>query len=295
MRFHPYAAAKALTIGAIVAALPWSSALANCEGKLGVSKTVQIDTTAGPGFGLQHYKQYDFLQPGEVVLTFDDGPQTKTTRAILAALRKECVKAIFFPTGKQTMALPEVLREAAADGHTIGSHTYWHGRGTARGKMRPLDKMSAELALNEIERGNSAVVLTIGDKAAPFFRYPFLRDSAKSIAHLSKRNIAVFSTDIDSLDFKIRSSKRLVKRLMKKLKEKGKGILLFHDIQKHTAKAMPEILRRLKAGGYKIVHMTAKDKLTSLPQYDAKIKKLSKGRDNMAAGRPMSSVIKTIK
>ena len=39
---------------------------------LGVSRVVEIDTTGGPGFGFQHYKNYDFLQPKEVVLTFDD-------------------------------------------------------------------------------------------------------------------------------------------------------------------------------------------------------------------------------
>ena len=266
----------------------------SCDGKLGVARTVQIDTTGGPGFGFQHYKQYDFLQKGEVVLTFDDGPQTRTTRAILAALKNQCTKATFFPTGKQTAALPEVLREVVAQGHSVGSHTYWHGRGTPHGKMRPLNKLKPDLALGEIERGVSAVVLAIGDKASPFFRYPFLKDSAATIEHLGKRNIAVFSTDIDSLDYRRRSGKWLVRRLMKKLKEKGKGILLFHDIQKHTANAMPEILKQLKAGGYKIVHLTAKDHLASLPEYDKKVKAAFKGRKNMAGGRPMSSVIKTI-
>ncbi len=41
-------------------------------GTLGVSRTVEIDTTGGPVFGMEHYKAYDFLQDKEVVLTFDD-------------------------------------------------------------------------------------------------------------------------------------------------------------------------------------------------------------------------------
>ena len=41
---------------------------------LGVSRVVQIDTTGGPGFGFEHFKQLDFLKDKEVVLTFDDGP-----------------------------------------------------------------------------------------------------------------------------------------------------------------------------------------------------------------------------
>ncbi|HEY8194812.1 MAG TPA: polysaccharide deacetylase family protein, partial [Hyphomicrobium sp.] len=32
-------------------------------GTLGVSRTVEIDTTGGPGFGMEHYKAYDFLEP----------------------------------------------------------------------------------------------------------------------------------------------------------------------------------------------------------------------------------------
>ena len=41
---------------------------------MGIARTVEIDTTGGPGFGSQHFKCYDFLQDHEIVLTFDDGP-----------------------------------------------------------------------------------------------------------------------------------------------------------------------------------------------------------------------------
>src|SRR5262249_39021957 len=53
---------------------------------LGIARTVQIDTTGGPGFGFEHFKQHDFLKPGEVVLTFDDGPWLNNTPVVLAAL-----------------------------------------------------------------------------------------------------------------------------------------------------------------------------------------------------------------
>jgi hypothetical protein len=43
-------------------------------GGMGLSRLVEIDTTGGPGFGFEHFKQYDFLRDREVVLTFDDGP-----------------------------------------------------------------------------------------------------------------------------------------------------------------------------------------------------------------------------
>src|SRR5258705_12687533 len=55
---------------------------------------------------------------------------------------------------------------------------------------------------------------------------------------------------------------------MKKLDKLGKGIILLHDFHKHTAEALPELLRKLKAGGYKVVAMRAKDPVQTLTQYD---------------------------
>src|SRR5580704_18070766 len=69
-----------------------------CEqpGGLGLSRIVEIDTTGGPGFGFEHFKQYDFLHDKEVVLTFDDGPWPDNTPAVLKALADHCLKAPFF-------------------------------------------------------------------------------------------------------------------------------------------------------------------------------------------------------
>ena len=67
---------------------------------LGVGRTVEIDTTGGPGFGFEHFKQLDFLRDKEVVLTFDDGPWPVNTPSVLKTLADECTKAIFFPIGK---------------------------------------------------------------------------------------------------------------------------------------------------------------------------------------------------
>ena len=92
---------------------------------LGVSRTVEIDTTGGPGFGFEHFKQHDFLRNNEVLLTFDDGPWP-TTPAVLKALADQCVKATFFVIGKHATYYPEILKQVAAAGHTIGTHTWGH-------------------------------------------------------------------------------------------------------------------------------------------------------------------------
>ena len=284
----PGAAAKAAGATATeTSALPDNPAKKSCANAdaLGVARTVEIDTTGGPGFGLDHYKAYDFLQEKEVVLTFDDGPQVNTTRAILDALDEQCTKAIFFSLGKMAIGLPEIIRDVAHRGHTVGTHTWSHA------DMR---KKSDQDAKDEIEKGISGVRRAVGGPISPFFRFPYLRDSQATLAHLASRNIAVFSTDVDSFDFKRQTPEQLVQAIMKRLDKKGKGILLMHDIQPHTAKAMPSLLAALKAGGYKIVQMKAKDDLKTLAEYDAMIEKDVKGLPAVGAERPMSSVIKTV-
>jgi peptidoglycan-N-acetylglucosamine deacetylase len=255
--------------------------------KLGVARTVEIDTTGGPGFGFDHYKAYDFLRLKEVVLTFDDGPQVNWTHAILEALAAQCTKATFFTVGKMAAGLPEILRDVAKAGHTIGTHTWSH-----KGLYRFKDDAEWKA---EIEKGFSAARLAIGEvgPVAPFFRYPELKDSKESLGYLASRNIGVFSTDIDSWDFQIRDPDRLVTRLMDKLEKKIKGIVLMHDIQPATAKAVPRLLTELKAKGYKIVHLKAKGEVKTLAQYDTEVEKSMKGM-GAAHDRPMSSVIKTI-
>ncbi|MGC1561537.1 MAG: polysaccharide deacetylase family protein, partial [Bradyrhizobium sp.] len=89
------------------------SACANADA-LGVVRVVEIDTTGGPGFGFEHFKQFDFLADKEVVLTFDDGPWPANTPAVLKALAEECTKAVFFPIGKHATYHPEILKQVAA-------------------------------------------------------------------------------------------------------------------------------------------------------------------------------------
>jgi peptidoglycan/xylan/chitin deacetylase (PgdA/CDA1 family) len=253
---------------------------------LGIGRTVEIDTTGGPGFGLEQYKAYDFLEPKEVVLTFDDGPQVNTTKAVLDALAHHCTKATFFSIGKMAIGLPELIREVAKAGHTIGSHTWSHA--DLRAKKNDKD------AIDEIERGLSGVSRAVGTPITPFFRFPFLKDSPATLSHLASRNVAVFSMDVDSFDFKFRDESKLVKMVMDKLEKKGKGIVLMHDIQPHTAKALPALLDELKAKGYKIVHMKAKDTAKTLAEYDALIEKDVKGLPAAGSERPTSSIVRTV-
>jgi len=253
---------------------------------LGVSRTVEIDTQGGPGFGLAQYKVHDFLQPGEVVLTFDDGPWPTNTKKVLDAMASHCTKATFFVIGKHAIWHQDILKQIAAGGHTVGTHTWSHAN-LSKKKYK-----GKEAGTAEIEKGVSAIKLALGEAPSPFFRFPFLKDPDEKIAYLSERNMAIFSMDIDSFDFRHRNPDKVVSVVMGKLKKKGKGIILMHDFQKSTANAMPKLLDALKKGGYRVVHLTARDRVTSLPKYDEMMRAEVAGR--LKNSRPTSSVVRTI-
>jgi peptidoglycan/xylan/chitin deacetylase (PgdA/CDA1 family) len=250
-----------------------------------VSRVVEIDTTGGPGFGSQHFKTMDFLRDHEIVLTFDDGPWLGHTTAVLKALADECLRATFFNIGKHATYYPEILKQVLAAGHTVGTHTWSHAD---LSKAKTPDE-----AKEEIEKGFSAVnYYAQGAPIAPFFRFPALRHPPEMLTYLGERNIASFSTDIDSFDFKIHKPDQLIKSLIAKVNKQGKGIILMHDFQKGTSIALPEILAQLKAGGFKVVHMVPKDRVKTLPQYDEAM--LKDQKLPTVSQRPTSSVVKTI-
>lgn len=256
-------------------------------GAMGLSRVVQIDTTGGPAFGFEHFKQYDFLRDHEVVLTFDDGPWPENTPAVIKALTDQCLKATFFEIGEHANWHPELSKLVAAAGMTIGSHT-WSHKDLARNPYAS----DIEQAKQEIELGVSSVHHAVGGPIAPFFRFPDLQQPPALLSYLASRNIATFSTDIDSFDFKMHRPEQVIDSVMSKLKKRGKGIVLMHDFKPATAAAMPELLRQLKANGFKIVHMVPKAPVTTLAKYDDMLKQ----QDKMDATntRPENSVVKTI-
>jgi peptidoglycan/xylan/chitin deacetylase (PgdA/CDA1 family) len=253
---------------------------------LGVSRVVEVDTTGGPGFGFENFKQLDFLTDKEVVLTFDDGPWPGNTPAVLKALSDQCTKAVFFSIGKHAGYHPEILRQVYAAGHTVGAHTWSHANLNSK-------KLNEQQVKDEIEKGFSAVKLALGTEPAPFFRFPELQHNAAAMTYLGTRNIAVFSCDLDSFDFRKTSTPdKVVQTVMGKLDKLGKGIILMHDFQKHTAEALPELLRRLKAGGYKVVQMKAKAPVQTLAEYDEMVQR--DGKVPVASTRPVNSVVQTV-
>lgn len=268
MRSAGRAVALAVPAGALIISgiLAWSDARAQsgqCSPHaIGLARTYEIDTKGGPRFGANQYPGRGFLNDREVVLTFDDGPHKQFTPQILDVLDAHCTKATFFMVGRRALHGPELVREVARRGHTVATHSWTH---------QDQAKLAPEEARAELELGISGVQRALGAPAAPFFRFPYLSDPGASQAHLRSRHTAMFSIDVDSYDFKTRSPTVVIRNVMKQLEAKGRGIILFHDIQPSTAGALNQLLAEMRAKGFRVVHMVPRQGQVTLAQYDKQV------------------------
>ncbi len=253
-------------------AAPRGTACVNPQQSLGVARVVEVDTASGPHFGHQQYKDIELLAPGEIVLTFDDGPLRHHTQPIIDALEAQCTKATFFMVGSQAIADPDMVRQIMRKGHTVGTHTWSHAN---------LRKSTPLKARQEIELGFSAVTAAAGQPIAPFFRFPYLADTKAMNGYTQTRGLGVFSIEIDSEDWKTKNAVSVHREVLTRLAEAGKGIILFHDIQPATAQALPGLLEALREKGYRVVHLKAKTPATTIPEFDT-LARDAKGRNQIA-------------
>ncbi len=102
-------------------------------------------------------------RPGELALTFDDGPNAIWTPRLLDVLAKHEVRATFFMLGGRAEAAPNLVRRIAAAGHVIGNHSWSHPNmaRTRAGRVR-----------EELERTNKTLKQITG-APVKFFRPPY--------------------------------------------------------------------------------------------------------------------------
>jgi len=193
------------------------------------------------------------LRPGEVILTFDDGPRAGKTSQILATLDSFGAKATFLMLGSAAQANPRLAQQVALKGHTVGSHTFNHV---------DLSSLSRQEALDEIAKGERAVSLALsgaGQSISPFFRFPYLSQTGFLRTNLMQGSVVVLDVDIDSKDYFKESPETVAKRTLARLDRRGSGIILFHDIHQRTVDMLPMFLAELKERGYSVVRLVPKD------------------------------------
>lgn len=223
-----------------------SSTKATCgANKLGVSRVLDLSKA-----GLTNIGDFDFdkapLEPYEVILTFDDGPNPKTTPKILEALEQQCTKATFFETGQHMEQYPQISNMVADAGNTVGMHSYKHDS---------MKKLPKEAQIEDFHKVHEVGRKFLGNKLSNFYRFPFLDTSKKLTSYMNNEGIHVISVDVDSFDWTGKATtKSIVKHVLKNLKkEHNSGIILMHDVEPAEAEALPVVLENLKSHGYKVV------------------------------------------
>jgi peptidoglycan/xylan/chitin deacetylase (PgdA/CDA1 family) len=176
----------------------------------------------------------------ELIFTFDDGPNPKTTPAVLDTLAKYQIKAVFFMVGEMAEAkdaIP-VIERILREGHVIANHTMRHGD-----LCRIKDDAKAAA---EIDDGRHAIESAAGMHVT-WFRAPYGVRCDRVDAMLSERGINHFHWDLDPQEWKHGSGKKAFEYVTKQLgRMKGRNVLLMHDIKKATVESLPQILEWLQ-------------------------------------------------
>ena len=242
----------ALCVGLLTSVAAQAALAADCPGHpdaIGTSRTIVVDPGAHPIIGTMQYNKTLPLADREVVLTFDDGPLPKYSNQILDILAAHCAKATFFLVGRQANANPQGVRKVRDAGHTVATHSQNHPTG--------MDRLPLDRSRQEIEQGIASVTAALADGTAPapFLRIPGLRVNEGIEEFAASKGLQLWSADFPADDWRNVSANRVYELAMQRLENKGKGILLLHDIQARTVAALPRIMRELKARGYRIVHV----------------------------------------
>ena len=232
--------------GAAVLAASAGAAAGECgSGVLGTSRTLTLERT-GAAYGRFQYAGLP-LAPGEVVVSFDDGPQPGATAQVLQALERQCVRASFFMTGEALARSPELGAQVRAKGHTVGTHGFHHPHFATLPEAEQLADLKAAQEVHERVFG----------AAAAAYRFPFLEETPALRAALKAQGITVISGDAGADDWlPDQTPQMLTDRLLERLAQAGRsGIILLHDAQPQTAAALPLMLQTLKDKGYRVVHL----------------------------------------
>jgi peptidoglycan/xylan/chitin deacetylase (PgdA/CDA1 family) len=179
-----------------------------------------------------------------VTLTFDDGPDPRNTPKILQILHKNKVAGTFFVIGRKVDRYPELVRAMAAQGHDLGNHTYHHFEMTALGDAG---------VRFEIQRTNQSIERVVGGPTR-WFRAPGCRYTPEILQILNDLDMIRVDTTLNSGDWAKHDTKSIVDRIVKDVAPGD--VILVHDRLALTVKALPEVIRQVRAKGYRFVPLT---------------------------------------
>ena len=173
-----------------------------------------------------------------VALTFDDGPNEDYTEKLLDGLKERNVRATFFLMGQNIEGNEEIVKRMKAEGHLIGNHSYSHVQ---------LTKAGSDAVCQAVDRTSRMIEGIIGER--PQYMRPPYGDWNEELECRVGMTTVLWS--VDSLDWKLRNTNRVVKRVLKDV-ENG-DIILMHDIFPTSVEAALEIVDTLTKRGYTFV------------------------------------------
>jgi peptidoglycan/xylan/chitin deacetylase (PgdA/CDA1 family) len=178
----------------------------------------------------------------EILFTFDDGPNPKTTPLVLDALASHHIHAVFFLVGERidnrSPKVAAIIHRILRDGHVIATHTMHH---------KDLCRVSEAAAVQDLDEGKATVEQVAGVPTA-WFRAPFGTRCERLEHILAERHLVHFHWDLDPQEWKHGDPARAIKYVTGELgRAYGRNVLLMHDVKQATVKAIPEILGWLDA------------------------------------------------
>lgn len=200
-------------------------------------------------------RKYGKAKSKELLLTFDDGPDSRWTPKILKILKHYNVHAAFFMVGLQIEKNLPVVKDVAKDGNYIGNHTFTHHNVVENSADRTFMELKLTRMLIESITGNSTIL----------FRAPYNADSDPAgsdeivpIVLASQRHYVDVGESIDPNDWQPGvSAAQIFQRVISGVKQGNGHIILLHDAggetRKETVKALPKIIEYLQKRGYKFI------------------------------------------
>jgi peptidoglycan-N-acetylglucosamine deacetylase len=173
-------------------------------------------------------------------LTFDDGPD-RTTAAYLGVLADLDVRATFFLIGEQVERSPGCDEAYLRCGHEVGGHGWSH---------EAFPPMTSARLGDELARMNAVLPCPLGTR--PLVRPPRGVLSPRALLRLAAAGYVTVLWSLDSDDCRTRDPERVRRRLAPSNVAPGEVILL-HEKQSWTLKALPGVVRGLRDAGYELV------------------------------------------
>jgi len=177
----------------------------------------------------------------KVALTFDDGPDRKTTAALLKILEKHQIKVAFFCIGSKINGNEHIIKDIIEKGHLIGNHSWSHAF--------LFDFFLPAKMIREIKR-TDALIKRITGAQVKFFRPPYGVTNPFLSRALKRTGHTIVGWSLRTFDT-TQNRQRILRRIKTQLK--NGDIILFHDANPETIELLEDAIQIIKDKGMKIV------------------------------------------